>query len=512
MSSLLSASIVAVLVSAVCGAGFEYPTSAFGPLDPSTMQNIIIGTGNPFIEEYETPIQVRMTSAICETYWQCLAVYHPTALDVLTKKRPAVVADDETIANYGTTETRMMCGAYASLMVSNSLFPEATGDHAALIDSLGLNSSFLTMNKDVADCDIDDTVCLQDVATLHGFYPEIMASIVAKQMLHFLANDGWNADGSVGVDGEECTANCMPYGDTTGYAPRRRRHRRWKPLSEDNGKGFSYDYAHITPHIGRTAVTKTIARTELESRDADHPHYDYDAEVALVIERLADLATNDTAKMLVEFFDNKALVFVAILNAAEPLVGWSWEERQLFLVGYYAGEYDAVVQAWLEKVRWDRVRPTTLIKANGDERIITFGGPFRGVQTIKSRDFEAYKRVMPHSEYPSGSACICHTAAQFTRKFLTERHGITEALAVQIPNPHYRGGFAAGSSKLEPGLTPAQDLFITMESLEQLSAICGESRLWGGMHFTASVPAGRALCDGLRGYEYATELLDGQPL
>merc|ERR1719420_2264984 len=363
----------------------------------------------------------------------------------------------------------MMCGAYASLIVSNSLFPEATADHAALIDSLGLNSSFLTMNKDVADCDIDDTACLQDVATLHGFYPEIMASIVAKQMLHFLANDGWNADGSVGADGEECTANCMPYGDTTGYAPRRRRHRRWKPLSEDNGKGFSYDYAHITPHIGRTAVTKTITRAELESRDASHPHYDYDAEIALVIERLADLATNDTAKMLVEFFDNKALVFVAILNAAEPLVGWSWEERQLFLVGYYAGEYDAVVQAWLEKVRWDRVRPTTLIKANGDERIITFGGPFRGVQTIKSRDFEAYKRVMPHSEYPSGSACICHTAAQFTRKFLTERHGITEALEVEIPNPHYRGGFAAGSSKLEPGLTLAEDLFITMESLA-----CGE--------------------------------------
>merc|ERR1712212_469521 len=205
-------------------------------------------------------------------------------------------------------------------------------------------------------------------------------------------------------------------------------------------------------------------------------------------------ATNDTAKMLVEFFDDKARVMVSILGALDVLLGWSWEERQVFLTGYYAGEYDAVVQAWHEKVRWDRVRPTTLIKENGDQLITTFGGPFRGLQEIKSHDFEAYKRVMPHSEYPSGSSCICHTAAQFTRTLLAERHGITEALAVEIPNPHYRGGFPAGSSKLEPGLTPAEDLFITMESLEQLSAICGESRLWGGMHFTASVPAGRALC------------------
>merc|ERR1712087_330565 len=345
-----------------------------------------------------------------------------------------------------------------------------------------------------------------------GFYPEIMASIIAKQMLHFLANDGWNADGSVGADGGICTANCMPYGDTTGYQPKRRSHRRWKPLSEDNGKGFSYDYAHVTPHIGKTAVTKAISRSELESHRSAHPKYDYDAEIELVIDRLADLATNDTAKMMVEFFDDKARVMVSILSAMDVLLGWSWEERQGFLTGYYAGEYDSVLQSWHEKVRWDRVRPTTLIKENGDRRITTFGGPFRGVQEIKSRDFEAYKRVMPHSEYPSGSSCICHTAAQFTRTLLAERHAVTDVLAVQIPNA--RGPFAAGSSQLEPGLTPSEDLFITMQSLSQLSEVCGESRLWGGMHFTASVPAGVELCDGLgtAGYLYVDRLLDGQPL
>ena len=91
-----------------------------------------------------------------------------------------MVADDDTIANYGTSETRMLCGAYASLIVSNALFPEATEAHAALIDQLGLNSSFLTIDSDVADCDVADTACLQDVAQANAFYPEIMASIIAK--------------------------------------------------------------------------------------------------------------------------------------------------------------------------------------------------------------------------------------------------------------------------------------------------------------------------------------------
>merc|ERR1712238_133250 len=33
--------------------------------------------------------------------------------------------------------------------------------------------------------------------------------------------------------------------------------------------------------------------------------------------------------------------------------------------------------------------------------------------------------------------------------------------------------------------------------LQHLAEECGESRLWGGMHFTASVPAGVELCGGL---------------
>jgi len=384
-----------------------------------------------------------------------------------------------------------------------------------------LDSSALTMNVDVANCDLDNTQCLQDVAEANGYVPEVMASIVAKQMIDYLDNDGFNADGSIGTDGDACSSNCMPYGDTTGYEPKVNRRLRWKPLRENNGKGFSYQYDHVTPHIGYTAVTKTVTRQQLESNRAPNPRYRYNDEIELVIERLADLATNETKKMLTEYFDDKISVTVSILFALDGLLQWSWEERQVFLTGYTAAEYDAVIQAWHEKVRWDRVRPTTLIKDNDDEWITTYAGPYQGVKSIQSRDFEAYKRVMPHSEYPSGSSCICRTAQRFVETLLRERHGITDDFPIPIPFPTGADpatgeyvGFAAGSSRVEPGVTPSQNLYITMQNLQQLSDVCGESRLWGGMHFTASVPAGAELCDGLgeAGYRYVETLIDGQEL
>ena len=71
------------------------------------------------------------------------------------------------------------------------------------------------------------------------------------------------------------------------------------------GRGFFYHYDHVVPHIGDKAKLKVLTRHEFNSRTAPDPQYDYDAEADLVIKRLADLAVNDTQKMLVEFFDDK---------------------------------------------------------------------------------------------------------------------------------------------------------------------------------------------------------------
>ena len=37
----------------------------------------------------------------------------------------------------------------------------------------------------------------------------------------------------------------------------------------------------------------------------------------------------------------------------------------------------------------------------------------------------------------------------------------------------------------------------TYANMQELASKCGESRLWGGMHFSASIPGSYELCDGV---------------
>ncbi len=55
-----------------------------------------------------------------------------------------------------------------------------------------------------------------------------------------------------------------------------------------------------------------------------------------------------------------------------------------------------------------------------------------------------------------------------------------------------------------------KDVQLTWANMTQLSDDCSRSRLDGGMHFTASVPAAEALCEGIgdAGFAFASLLID----
>merc|ERR1712176_1510107 len=137
----------------------------------------------------------------------------------------------------------------------------------------------------------------------------------------------------------------------------------------------------------------------------------------------------------------------------------TFEDYLLFLQGISTAEYDAIIQAWHEKAYHDLVRPTTIIKHWDDDDITTYGGDddILGPVNIKARDFEAYIRVMPHAEFPSGSSCLCTAYMEFTDTYLTDQLGRS------VTN------FRDGNDRLYSDMTELRD-------------VCGESRLWGGMH------------------------------
>ena len=74
--------------------------------------------------------------------------------------------------------------------------------------------------------------------------------------------------------------------------------------------------------------------------------------------------------------------------------------------------------------------------------------------------------------------------------------------------------FAAGSSYIEPGVTPKEDISVTFPDLTSYADICGETRVWSGINFPQSVDAAFELCEdiGLKSYRYAKSLLDGRTL
>jgi hypothetical protein len=279
---------------------------------------------------------------------------------------------------------------------------------------------------------------------------------------------------------------------------------------EENGRGFFYYQEHVTPHIGTTAVFRYLPESERTTRYAPDPAYTPNRrkEMRRVVDRMALL--DDVKKMQVEAFDNKVLIANAVFGAFVGKVltdGYqdtelgqsglilSYERLVHFVAGYLAAEYDSVIIAWKEKIRYDLIRPTSTIKRwkGGTKEITTWTPNTVGVQTFQSSDFEAYIRVMPHSEYVSGSACLFEGVKDYVEDYL-------DAIGLSIDFPVAIGPFPAGSSSVEPGLTPAQELTLTYSSIAAMADTGSESRLDGGMHFGAAVPGGQIICSGIASY------------
>jgi len=351
---------------------------------------------------------------------------------------------------------------------------------------------------------------LQDLLTHPNvdYDPFILGHVAGFYMMSIADNDGWNSDGkkvfSPESNGEvECTGSCRNYQDTSGYAPvpDPRTYpdlsndttkydctglcRRWQPLQEGDLKGSLHRQEHVVPHIG------TYARTWLRDVTSDlvDPEYDLYAESLKVIEQLKVTSGDDFRKDMVSYFDAKIKprVLIRVAMRKEFKYDISFQDYLLFVYGLSMVEYDGVIQAWHEKVIHDIVRPTTYIKHWDTDILETFGGDLNhdGPVNITARDFEALIRVMPHSEFPSGSSCLCTGYQEYTDAYTQHFHNGTILGNFSIADNYY------------DNMTVVRDM-------------CSQSRLWGGMHFEAAIPAGMQTCSGLGalGVDYIERMKD----
>ena len=242
------------------------------------------------------------------------------------------------------------------------------------------------------------------------------------------------------------------------------------PLTEDTGLGMFSKQQFVVPHVGATAAPRALSRAEVDARVAAPPNYNYTTEASKVLARLDGLT--DGRREAVKFFDSKLSValaiFTAVLNKYGP--GATYEKFVFFSLGYTVSELDATLVVWKEKARWNLVRPTTVFQEHPE--LLAAGG-----------SFEALVRVMPHAEYPSGSACLCQGIEDYAGDALE---------------------FLFGSQDLE-----VVHGNLSHPSLAHLKQACGDSRLDGGLHFEAAVTNAYPLCSGIgnAGFAWATELL-----
>ncbi|CAM9270140.1 unnamed protein product [Ectocarpus sp. 6 AP-2014] len=459
-----------------------------GLLDLSVLLNAsapgIVPAVKECSSELETPIGMRLFTALDAAQFSLGNMFESNgvALDIFGDKetsdarRRCQPADGDEDAAVLFNMHLGVAGLYMVAYVGSEHMPWCTDTVSALMEAYGAPLSML----DVADASTDT--------------PWGLAKAYVDEVMSFLMeNDGWNADGGLG--GKEF--NRIPFtgdfyytdsagNEWNGYTPKNtpykfKRTKRWQPLLESDGLGYITAQEHVTPHIGVTARFFGFDTAENEeawgSRKLDAPSYrNRHDEIAREVLEASKLAADDPAKQFaISFFDNKATSLLPLMTDYFAQRRDTLSRLEFFKVNVklQLGIYNGVVLSWREKVRHDAPRPPSVVRNEiGDEIVEAYAGPDNGVQNMTASEWEPYIRTMPHSEYPSASSCLCEAFASALRVW-------------------------AGTDTIDPPLgQPEEDPLVTFASWSEISEMCGDSRVWAGLHFEESVPAGVELCGG----------------
>jgi hypothetical protein len=223
---------------------------------------------------------------------------------------------------------------------------------------------------------------------------------------------------------------------------------------------------------------------------AIHGTAEYERQAQELVDISADLT--DRQKAIAEYWSDGP-------NSEQPPGHWALlaqfvserdrhnldEDVKMFFVLANAG-FDAGIAAWDAKRAYDSVRPLTAIPLLfGGKKIRAWGGPGKGTREIDGADWMPYQRptfpTPPFPEFVSGHSAFSAAAAQTMRLWTgSDAFGASTTIA-------------AGSSKIEPGLTPARPVILAWRTFSEAAEEAGISRRYGGIHFRAADLAGRVL-------------------
>jgi len=371
----------------------------------------------------------------------------------------------------------------------------------------------------MAEFGLDPNNTSNDTSTPIGLGNKIGYAVV-----DFQQHDGMNSQGDLSSQPDSGNFYGVPYSDYTSYFPSQTTYNlqypdRFQPLIEPRfagngpfGRGVKI-FGDSGIQVVQTYATPQLRFAKAFGFNSPVPFMSnfstvfarysgggtarrkaYEQQAADVIATQANLT--DAQKIMAEFFESKNLAFgtplpFLALNSRGTVSGktpWNVDDFVVWEFLINAAVWDSVIVAWSVKRKRDAVRPITAVRfLYSAQNISSWGGPGKGTVQQSGAAFRSYLKTMAHSEYPSGSSCMCAAFAEANRQWF----GNDNFYGFSFP-------VTAGSSSVEPNVVPAVNMSIgPFSTFSQYENACGQSRFYGGVHFQQSINDALANCKSI---------------
>lgn len=380
-----------------------------------------------------------------------------------------------------TDDNRRKAMSFAAYRALTDLFPTQTASFNAIMVGHGYNPEDSSLNQNT---------------------PEGVGNIACGAILVYRHHDGSNQLGDLAPGA---------YSDYTGYTPVNTPDAvndlgRWQPLRLPDGSVQSF----IAPHWKKV---KPFALTRYNQFQIDPPAaVDTEAFRQQALEIVAYSAVlNDQQKTIAEYWADGPrselppghwTLFATVVSERDSHnMG---QDAKMFMAVSNA-QLDASIATWGYKVDFDYVRPVTAIRELfRGQQIEAWAGEDRGTGMINGEDWRPYQAstvvTPPFAEYISGHSTFSAAGAEVLKRFTGSD---VFKFGVSIP---------AGSSRVEPGTVPANDVSLTWATFTDAADEAGISRRYGGIHFSDGDLNGRIMGRkiGAAVWHKASRLFSGQ--
>ncbi len=306
------------------------------------------------------------------------------------------------------------------------------------------------------------------VKTTDQSTPAGVGNAAAAAVLNFRHSDGSNQLGELGG---------AAYSDYTGYQnvnfPETLNDpNRWQPVRAADGTVQKF----LSPHWGK------VTPFSLKSADQFRPGPQAQAGTWLYQQRMRDAIRwqaeiDDRGKMLAEYWDDGA-------NSETPPGHWNRLAEEISLRDLHSLDddvkmyfvlnnalLDVSIAVWDTKRTYDAIRPMSAIRYYyAGQTIQGFGGAGVGITAIDGANWRSWITTAPHPEYPSGHSAFSSACAEVLKRFTGSDAFIKKVM------------FTAGSSKVDPGASPAAEVTMQWQTFSEVADDAGVSRRVGGIH------------------------------